>query len=288
MEKSPRIGRFDLIEIVVSKRGGVMQLSHRINYQKPLYRRTWLDESSEKNSDLSRKKYFAPALVLPCPACGTQHYGKANALCPECLRKLPLVGDQIRCPDCGEVLDKTDFICQKCSEKDHPWDKFLYLMDYSGCAKTLIREFKYSGKVHFARTFGNLAVDMLKKHQISFDAVCAVPMPLLRQISRSYNQAELLAGVISAKLNSHLIKPFALTLFARPQSRMNMRERSTNRKNRFKIKCSSKIEGLNILLVDDVYTTGATLEAAAKELKNSGAKSITILTCAHTPRYRKK
>ena len=77
-------------------------------------------------------------------------------------------------------------------------------------------------------------------------------------------------------------------LFARPQSRMNMRERSTNRKNRFKIKCSSKIEGLNILLVDDVYTTGATLEAAAKELKNSGAKSITILTCAHTPRYRKK
>ena len=67
-----------------------------------------------------------------------------------------------------------------------------------------------------------------------------------------------------------------------------MRERSTNRKNRFKLKRSSKVESLDILLVDDVYTTGATLDAAAKELKNAGAKSVTVLTCAHTPRYRKK
>ena len=289
MENPPQTGRFDLIEIVVSRRGGAMQLSHRVNYQKPLYRRS-REPENPVTGDEEATGYFSPALLLPCPLCGKQHYGKANSFCPECLRKIPFAGKEIRCPDCGEFLDEFDLSCPKCAGdgKKRPWDKVLYLMDYSGEAKTLIREFKYSGRVHLARTFADLAVEALKSHDLEFEAVCAVPMPLLRRLRRSYNQADLLAGMISGKLKKRHIKPFAFTLFARPQSRMNMRERALNRKNRFKVKSSSALEGANILLVDDVYTTGATLEAAAKELKKAGANTITVFTCAHTPRYRKK
>jgi ComF family protein len=289
MEEPPQIGRFDLIEIVVSRRGGAMQLSHRVNYQKPLYRRSREFEADADGDVNEEKRFLAPALFLPCPLCGKQHYGKANSFCPECLRKIPFAGKEIRCPDCGEVLDEFELSCKRCQDdgRKHPWDKVLYLMDYSGAAKTLIREFKYSGRVHLARTFAALAVEAFEAHQLTFDAVCAVPMPLLRQLSRSYNQADLLARMISGKLKIRHLKPFSLTLFARPQSRMNMRERASNRKNRFKVKKSALLSGSNILLVDDVYTTGATLEAAAKELKKSGADTITVFTCAHTPRYRK-
>ena len=287
MDKTPSVGRFDLIEIVISRKGGTMQISHRVGYQKPLYGRR-IEESAAPVPET--EKYLSPAVLFPCPLCRQGHSGKANSFCPECLHKLPLTLNEVRCPDCGEVLGNPSLRCEVCVADgvSRHWDAALYLMDYSGGGKELIRSLKYGGRVHLARSISHLAAEVVNNHQLEFDAVCAVPMPYIRQMMRSFNQADLIAERIAVLLKLKHINPFARFWFARPQSMMNMRERAANRKKRYRIKSGVTLDGMRLLLIDDVYTTGATLEAAAKVLKKAGAFSVTVLTCAHTPRYRKR
>lgn len=287
MNNPPSVGRFDLIEIVVSRRGGTLQLSHRVGYQKPLYSRT-LDEELPVEAEI--EKYFTPAIMFPCPVCRRPHAGKANSFCSGCLQKYPLAINETRCPDCGELLDAPGQSCRNCADNgiSRSWDAALYLMDYSGSGRELVRLFKYGGSVHLARAFAILAADLVRRHQLDFDAVCAVPMPHLRRIRRTYNQAELVAERVAANLKLKHIKPFGAIWSARPQSLMNMRERAANRRNRYRVKRAFPLDGMSLLLIDDIYTTGATLEAASEALKSAGASSVTVLTCAHTPRYRKR
>lgn len=288
IDDPPPVGRFDLIEIVVSRRGRTVKLSHHIDYQKPLYRqRTYEDEPVLKPV---KERFFSPGIIFPCPLCGEPHSGRANSFCSDCLRKYRLTVNEIRCPDCGEELKAPGEHCKSCSDSgvSRSWDSALYLMDYSGKRREFVRLFKYGGNVHLARPFAELAADLIRKYRLDFDAVCAVPMPLLRLFSRSYNQAELVAERVAANLKLKRIKPFATVWSSRPQSTMNIRERATNRRNRYRVKEKFPLNGMRLLLIDDVYTTGATLEAASRALKSAGASSVTVLTCARTPRFRKR
>lgn len=284
----PEAGCFDLIEIVISKRGFVLDIKYTADYLLALSPLASQAPPREETDPQSMVKGLSGALFFPCPGCGEPHFGRSNELCPVCKAKLQLVTDEFFCLECGANLDSPFAGCPECAKNKHPWNGASSLMMYKGFGAELLLNFKFRNQPHLAKNFANIAEDFLHKHPLKIDAVAAIPIPLSRLFMRSYNQAELFGKQLAKKLNVPLIHPFAPTLHRIKQSSLNKKERAKIRSGRFALKKNFNLEHMNILLVDDVFTTGATLKAAGKTLKKAGVENLYVLTCAYTPRYRSK
>lgn len=285
LNEKPEAGHFDLIEIVTSKNGRVLDLKHTADYQFPIYPRLADKVEETPYSEVTK---LSGALVFPCPACGEPHTGKANSICGKCLKKLELTDKEFFCLECGTAIAEPFAECAECGPRKHPWNGAASLMMYKGLGAKLVKDLKFRDKVHLARIFADMANDFLKQHPVNIDCIAAIPMPFLRQFTRGYNQSELFARLLAKRLNKPLIHPFALTFYRKKQSSLNMQERAKSRRHSFPLKTSCDLKGVDILLVDDVFTTGATLKSAGRSLKRAGINSLNVLTCAYTPRYRKK
>jgi len=140
------------------------------------------------------------------------------------------------------------------------------------------------------KNFNNLACAKLLArlilHTIDdlvIDCVLPVPLHLYRLIQRGYNQSEMLAKYVGKYANLPLYKNVLVrNRFTKSQSNFNARGRVGNIKGAFSVKDVECIKGKNILLIDDVYTTGATVEECAKILKRAGAKKVYVATGART------
>lgn len=115
------------------------------------------------------------------------------------------------------------------------------------------------------------------------DMVVAVPLNWTRFLARGYNQAALIAGPIADRLGLPLLRPLVRRRPTSHQTRLARGARQENLERAFAVRKAVRLGGRRVLLVDDVTTTGATLEAAAACLKQAGASSVTALTAARTP-----
>lgn len=160
---------------------------------------------------------------------------------------------------------------------------------YDGVLKELIHQFKYREKKYLAVPLSKLLVDFAQRHlkEEKFDYVVPIPLYRARQKKRGYNQAELLAQVLGGAIN----KPVLINLIerrkkTRPQFGLNKDERFENLSGAFEISESGKeivptIAGKTVLLIDDLATTGATLDECAKVLKTVGVSEVYGLVLAH-------
>ena len=151
----------------------------------------------------------------------------------------------------------------------------------------LIHLFKYRHLIQLRRLFCSLMIEFVEKYQIilACDLIIPIPLNFWRSNARGFNQAQLLAAEISKNLNAQM----RTDILARPhytpyQARLRQKERWTNMDGAFTIKRSVSITNKNILLIDDLTTTGATLSSAAWALKQSGANKVNALTLAISPR----
>jgi competence protein ComFC len=157
---------------------------------------------------------------------------------------------------------------------------------YEGMTKDLLHRFKFHDKTSWRHAFQDIIGIFLTHYSLSFDRDSVlIPIPLhpVRLRERGYDQALLLANAISAVtelpvLHSHLIR----VRNTPHQTGLNQKERFTNISGAFKIKTSSTVRNKKIILVDDLLTTGATVNEAAKALKAGGADKISVLTLAIT------
>ena len=220
---------------------------------------------------------------FPCPLCdcdaGELH--SYNSFCLECIKKLPLLHGK-RCKGCGGELDGVLELCSHCLKMPpRPWINAMSIMKMEGLAETAIYGLKFRGSTAMARALSEIAVPLLQ-HDDFLNIDCIVPVPLhwTRYFKRTYNQSELLAKMIAAKLN----KPYCNLLKRRRattrQATLSREERLKNLKGAFAVRSISKVQGTKILLVDDVLTTGATLHACAEALNKAGAGAITVFTAA--------
>ncbi|MBQ7396963.1 MAG: YraN family protein [Lentisphaeria bacterium] len=287
LEETPESAHFDLIEIITSKFGFVLDLKHTQDYQLPIYPLLAEKQQEQEKTAVQLVTGLSAALIFQCPGCGEPHTGKANSFCSVCEQKIHWMNDDFFCLECGTPLESPFAECQECKGKV-PWSGAASLMYYKGLGANLVKGFKFNDKTFLGRVLAERAIKLLRAHEFKTDAIAAIPMPWLRQFRRGYNQADIFARELAKKLNVPVIYPFAPTFFRKKQSRMNMKERAKSRLRSFPLKKSVNLEGLNILLVDDIFTTGATLKSAGNALKKAGAENLQIFTCAYTPRYRKK
>ncbi|MDD4818213.1 MAG: phosphoribosyltransferase family protein [Victivallaceae bacterium] len=218
-------------------------------------------------------------LEFPCPGCGANTAENDNRLCPDCRGLLHFVPDDA-CGMCGGVNDGVLNCCSEClATGKRPWDAAFSVFLYDSAVRGLILKFKYGGRPELAGLFAGFAAAKLARTAADFDCIVPIPVNFLRRLRRGYNQCELLGAELSALTGRPCV-----TALTRPrgghQSRRNRAERLAAMKNAFRLRAGTIAPGAAVLLIDDVFTTGATLTAAATELRRANPASITVLTLA--------
>jgi len=147
----------------------------------------------------------------------------------------------------------------------------------------LIHLFKYGKVESLAEPLSRLLLRALPREE-NFDQIMAMPMHWRKQWQRGFNQAELLGIPVAKRFGLKLATNLRRKRYTKSQAGLDERERRGNLKGSFSVRCPGQIAGSRILLVDDVYTTGATLRAAAEALKHAGASRVSVLTLARVDR----
>ena len=229
------------------------------------------------------RRFAAWCGFFRCPLCEEKGGNGRNEICPECREQLELLPVKGRCRGCGGRIDSALAVCSNCmAYPERPYCDALAVMEYSGAGRTLIRQMKFGNRPELARPLAMLAAEKLRESGMEFDVIVPVPIHWRRFLERSYNQTELLGTLLASETGKPMIKALKKTRATPHQSRLKKSKRQKFLKNSFAL-CDRSIEGKNILLLDDVLTTGATVSTAAKELLKNGANSVKVLCCARTP-----
>lgn len=212
-----------------------------------------------------------------CPACDATYWNEPRLRCAVCA--LPLRGLRARRSDASR------FRCAACTRTPPPFDATLALADYRPPLERLALGLKFHSRLAVAREFGKRLARLADDHPACTPAPdILAPMPLAhaRLVARGFNQAWEIARPLARDLgvaaDPTLMRRVAETV---PQSRLDREARRRNVAQAFRV--TQRVAGLHVGLVDDVMTSGATLEAAAHALKRAGARRVTNFVALRTP-----
>ncbi len=215
----------------------------------------------------------------------TEHCKYCNALiekgektCADCRENIPVI-DGERCRFCGAGKER-------CACKKHRmgYDGITSPFYYEGGIKQGIHKLKFNGKEHIAHTFAEEMAKSVKSDfaDVNFDFICFVPFTTAQKIRRQFNQSELLAEHLSKMLGIPLKRVLIKLFETDTQHSKNIRNRRGNVFGVYDVKDGADIKDKTILLVDDIKTTGSTLDECAWILKIRGAKAVYCITAAVT------
>ncbi|MBN2500036.1 MAG: ComF family protein [Anaerolineales bacterium] len=216
-----------------------------------------------------------------CAGCDTP----GNRWCPDCVRKttrLPAgigADEEIICPSCGAPVKLPGF-CVRCQETPPAYQAVRSWGEFGGPVRNAIHQLKYKRDIALGDALGQHLIDLLRVLGWEVDIVVPIPLAAARRAERGYNQAALLARPIALALGLDY-SPGAVLRVRETQTQvgLNLIERQKNVKDAFRGN-TKLVRGKSILLVDDVMTTGATLNACANALQAAGAVHVFALTLA--------
>ncbi|HXP83530.1 MAG TPA: ComF family protein [Bryobacteraceae bacterium] len=163
------------------------------------------------------------------------------------------------------------------------FDEVYSYGSFEGTLRQLIHLFKFEGVRPLARVFGDRMALALPREQ-NFDAIVPLPLHWWKRWRRGFNQADLLAREIGRRWNVPVRDLMLRTRATAPQAGLTNAQRRLNVRGAFRVKRGVRLDGRRILVVDDVFTTGATASACARALKRAGAAHVSLLTLARTDR----
>jgi ComF family protein len=222
----------------------------------------------------------------------TFHSFTKKFVCHSCIPKFSLIESPI-CTMCGTMFvsrEGGDHVCGKCQKNPKYFTTARAAVIYDDLIMNAIIQFKYKGKTKLAKPLGRVLLFAFIRHFSKQDLDMVIPVPLypkkIRQ--RGFNQVFLMIHDWETQFSAYGYKsPIKVcknilhkSRHTNSQTGLNQNKRISNVKNTFKIKKQSVISGKNILLVDDVYTTGSTVNECARILKKEGANRIDVLTLA--------
>lgn len=221
---------------------------------------------------------FPPA----CPICGNPlgyENGKRKQICEDCVNKIEYIREP-RCMKCGKQLENsTAEYCYDCGKKQHCYNRGIAVYAYTEGIKQSLYRFKYQGKREYAVFYGAEAAKHCKRYidRWKIDVMIPVPMYAAKEKKRGYNQAELFALELGKNLNIP-VDADSLTRSKKtiPMKELNDIQRRKNVENAFHMK-ANVVKYKKILLIDDIYTTGATIDECAEVLRKHGAEEIYFL-----------
>ena len=217
-----------------------------------------------------------------CYGCDTEV--EEGLVCEGC--RLALFTHELAvCPKCGRPCTRTAETCGQC-RTPFSLSRVRALGTYVPPFDKLVQAFKYSGKTNVGELLGRALAALVQQDEVlsAADAVCPVPLHPARLRERGFNQSLLLAAAISMSTRIPLAEFLVRTKNTATQTRkMNPEARLKNLARAFRLRPDAGVSGKRVLLVDDVMTTGATLDQAAQELLRGGAASVlgAVVAAAH-------
>jgi len=229
------------------------------------------------------KKNFRKGIEIiypsTCPICSQvldKKFNKKNYICEQCSKKLSYI-ESPRCLKCGKPVDnaETEF-CYDCSRVKHIYSQGVGVWAYTNEIKNSIYQFKYHNKREYGEFYGYEVKNRYESIIKSWNADVLIPVPLHKSKlrKRGYNQAEIIAKSIGTFLDipvdSQLLNRKKKTL---AQKELNDKERLKNLENAFIIG-GKVVKYKNVIIVDDIYTTGTTIDACSKILIDAGVAKV--------------
>lgn len=218
---------------------------------------------------------------IDCVCCGKRLEKKAaHGICMDCVGSLPFIQDP-KCSICGRTVNQGTDICLECRYHGHSYDQALAVFEYSMVIREMIHRYKYGGEYSLSRTFGFFLSELFYESNWKVDLMIPVPLHKNREKSRGFNQSALLGDYMSQRTGiSCNDKVLVRSVDTKSQTGFNRDKRAENMKNVFNIVDAHAIKDKNILIIDDVHTTGATIDSCSQTLRWAGAKKIFALTIA--------
>lgn len=227
--------------------------------------------------------FFYPEI---CQLCETECATKENGfVCLRCRQKVRFIRPPF-CERCGLPFNgeiTTPFECSNCREMELHFSSARSAVVAKTVALEIIHRYKYSRQRWFEPFLANLflreALPVLRGQ--SWDFITPVPLHPVKHREREFNQAERLANHLSAAANIPLqTKWLRRVLPTMTQTRLTKQQRAKNMENAFAVRADARLDGEKVILVDDVFTTGATTSACAKVLLAAGAGDVCVWTVA--------
>lgn len=199
-----------------------------------------------------------------------ERLGNANGyICKECFKNLEIIHKEITI--------------------DSPYiNKVYYSLLYNRLMREMVKKYKYEGKNYLYKAFGEIMMGTIKTNGLEshIDIIAYIPAHRRKEALRGYNQAKLLAAYIAEKLDKPLLKNNLIKLkWTENQSHSNKVDRIVNLKDSFHIKNPTEVMAKKILLVDDIITTGATMEECSRVLINNGAHKVIGLALTSNKKF---
>ncbi|WP_026496420.1 ComF family protein [Butyrivibrio sp. WCD3002] len=226
---------------------------------------------------------YVISLLYPrrCPVCDDVLRPGSKLIHENCEKKIKPVG-RITCMKCGKpIKDKTRELCQDCSSTIHYFDRGYSVFRYRSVSGSIYR-FKYAGRREYADFYGQKTGEYLGDiiKDIKPDAIIPIPMYAAKMRKRGYNQAAVLAKAIGKSCDVPVYENVIIrTRNTVPMKLLDQQGRRSNLKKAFNIR-RNDVKFKCIILIDDIYTTGSTVDAVAKEFRRLGVERIYFVTLA--------
>ena len=198
------------------------------------------------------------------------------------------------CGMCGEINE--NYICNNCYENikkikkcvineynNRNFSKHLYIFRYEGIIRNKIIEYKFEDKGYLYKMFAKIILSDKKTCNFikKYDVIIPVPISKKRKKKRGYNQSELVANELAQKLNQDIWTGIIIKKKDnKPQSELNKLERIKNVEDIYEINKPIEVKNKKVLLLDDIYTTGSTVNEIARKLKQNQTQEIGVITLA--------
>lgn len=226
-----------------------------------------------KSADIGLRLLFPPR----CPVCRDILVPEDGKIHAACHKKLKYVQEPV-CLLCGKpILEAEDEYCSDCMARRHYFDGGRAVWIYEKHIRRSIIWFKYKHCREFADFYGESAVsaDGYWIEHIHPDVIIPIPLNRKKLRTRGFNQAELLAKVIGRRMNIPVdTKALIRSHWTEPQKNLSPVQRFANLKKAFQVHLNPQKQYKTVLLIDDIYTTGSTMDACAKLLKEHGILKV--------------
>ena len=224
---------------------------------------------------------FYPPLCAIC----SEPIAASAYLCGSCQDKAPRIKPPF-CSICSEPYpgDITQvFSCANCAQRRFHFESAVAVYRSRGIVRRLLHEFKYGHQIYLRYPIANWLGETLRDPRLDgrrFDLVAPVPLHPARKRERGFNQAELLAHLVSFRAGLTMREPLERIRYTTTQTVFDRTERMENLRDAFRLRKKADVRGSRVLLIDDVLTTGSTLSECARVLKAAGAISVHAATAA--------
>ncbi|MFZ5353335.1 MAG: ComF family protein [Bacillota bacterium] len=214
-----------------------------------------------------------------CCICG---FEAENIVCDRCLGAVKHINGRA-CFRCGKALSDSYIksYCPDCCHTEHSFDSAFSCFEYDGMGKEIIHRLKYEGKAAVADILAGFMYERLRLEDLEADAIIPVPIHENKLLKRGYNQSLLVAKKLSRYMRLPMLDCIVKSKDTKDQSSLDRNHRIMNVIDAFSFNLLYNISNCkSVLLVDDVYTTGSTVDECSRVLKLQGVQAVYVITAA--------